>query len=110
MRERAMEPAFAVVQFGEVPRRVPGFALGRSDPLPLRVRGCLDLLEVEVERRQKHPDDWRRGEQYPSAEPGESDKQEAGDRSTRRVYQTKPNVTPKQLQGLHSFPPLQCDQ
>src|ERR1700720_161179 len=98
MRERAMEPALAVVQLGEVPRRVSGFALGRSDPLPLRVLGRFDLLEVEVERRQKHPDDWRRGEQDPSAEPVEGDKQEAGYRSTGQVHQTKPTVPPKQLQ------------
>jgi len=50
MRERAVEPVFAVLQLGEMPRRVSGFALGRSDALPLRMLGCLDLLEVEVER------------------------------------------------------------
>src|ERR1700686_5341352 len=99
MRERAVKPVLAVVQLGEVPRRVSGFALGRSDLIALRALGCLDLLEVEMERRQKHPDDWRRGDQDSSAKPVESNKQKAGDRSTRRVHQAKPTVTPKQLQG-----------
>src|SRR5207247_2166453 len=78
MRKRAVEPVLAVLQLGDMPRGIPGFTLGRSDPLLLDMLGCLDLLEIEVKCRQKHSDDRRRREQDPCTEAVEAHEQEAG--------------------------------